>query len=105
MTEPELGLLSRLWEEHIRAPFPSHLRGREIEGEDMALLDAGIAGCVSSSLSGPLDERRHKILLVCLPAVEKVLPSIDDEGGAIDYYERLREMAAMAVEIGNADTG
>jgi hypothetical protein len=107
MSESELDLLSRLWEEHLRAPFPPHIRGREFEYEDrvfdMVLLDADIAGCVSSSLSGPLDEQRQEILLVCLAAVEKVLPSIDDEGGATEYYERLREMAALAVKIGNAN--
>ncbi len=103
MSEWKLDLLSRLWEEHMRAPFPPHMRGREIEGEDMVLLDADIAGCVLSSLSGPLDERRHKILLARLAAVEKVLPSIDDEGGATEYYEHVREMAAVAVELGNAN--
>ncbi|MEU7513036.1 hypothetical protein AB0B13_13660 [Streptomyces sp. NPDC042898] len=101
MSESKLDLLSRLWDEHMRAPFPPRMRGREIAGEDMVLLDADIAGCVLSSLTGPLDERRHKILLVCLAAVEKVLPSIDDES-ATEYYEHLREMAAVAVELGNA---
>ncbi|MFE9427721.1 hypothetical protein ACFYNO_32685 [Kitasatospora sp. NPDC006697] len=102
MSEPELDLLSRLWEEHMRAPFPPHIRGREIEGEDMVLLDADIAGCVSSSLSGPLDEKRRRTLLSCLAAVEKVLPSVDEDG-AVEYYRRLREMAALAVELGNAN--
>lgn len=101
MSESKLDLLLRLWEEHMRAPFPPRMRGREIEGEDMVLLDADIAGCILSSLSGPLDERRRKILLVRLAAVEKVLPSIDDEG-VTEYYEHLREMAAVAVELGNA---
>ncbi|MEV7941796.1 MULTISPECIES: hypothetical protein [unclassified Kitasatospora] len=105
MNEPELDLLSRLWEEHIRARFPAHLRGQDIEGQDMVLLDADTAGCVSSSLSGPLDEKRRSILLGCLGALEKVVPSIGDEGGAIEYYERLREMAALAVELGNAKAG
>ncbi|MGD3108778.1 hypothetical protein [Streptomyces sp. YGL11-2] len=102
MSEPELDLLSQLWEEHVRAPFPPHLRGRDIEGEDMVMLDADIAGCVSSSVSGPLDEKSRRTLLGCLAAVEKVLPSIGDEGSAVEYYERLREMAALAVELGNA---
>jgi hypothetical protein len=104
---PEVDLLSRLWEEHLRTPFPPHMRGREFEHEnrvfDMVMLDADIAGCLSSTLSGPLDEQRREILLVCLSAVEKVLPSLDDAGGAIGYYEHLRKMAALAVEIGNAD--
>ncbi|MFE7712815.1 hypothetical protein ACFU6I_45430 [Streptomyces sp. NPDC057486] len=103
MSESEVDLLSRMWEEHMRAPFPPHMRGREIEGEDMVLLDADIAGCVVSSLSGPLDEKRRKILLVCLAVVEKVLPSIDDEDGAFEYYKHLRDMAALAVELGNAN--
>ncbi|KOG73034.1 hypothetical protein ADK47_16185 [Streptomyces rimosus subsp. rimosus] len=104
MSESGLNRLSRLWEEHMRVPFPPHMRRREIEGEDMVLLDADIAGCVSSSLSGPLDERHHEGLLRCLAAVEKVLPLIEDEGNAIEYYERLREMTALAAEIGNTNT-
>jgi hypothetical protein len=102
MSEPELGLLSRLWDEHKRATFPPHLRGQDIEGEDMVMLDADIAGCVSSSLAGPLDERRRSILLRCLAALQKVVPSISDEGSAVEYYERLREMATLATEAGNA---
>jgi hypothetical protein len=102
MSEPELDLLSRLWDEHKRATFPPHLRGQDIEGEDMVMLDADIAGCVSSSLSGPLDGRHRSILLRCLAALEKVVPSISNEGGAVEYYSRLREMATLANESGNA---
>ncbi|WLQ53748.1 hypothetical protein P8A21_40135 (plasmid) [Streptomyces poriferorum] len=102
MSEPELDLLSRLWDEHKLAMFPPHLRGQDIEGEDMVMLDADIAGCVSSSLSGPLDERRRSILLRCLAALEKVVPSISNEAGAVEYNERLREMATLATESGNA---
>ncbi|MFB6961704.1 hypothetical protein ACFCYB_33135 [Streptomyces sp. NPDC056309] len=104
MSEPQLDLLSRLWEEHMRAHFPPRLRGQEINGEDLVLLDASIAGCVSSSLAGPLDEERRSNLLGCLAAVEKVLPSLGDGGGAIEYYERLRAMAELAVELPNAKT-
>ncbi|MGF1427527.1 hypothetical protein [Kitasatospora sp. LaBMicrA B282] len=100
MNEPELDLLSRLWDEHKRAMFPPHLRGRDIEGEDLVMLDANIAGCVSSSLAGPLDERHRSILLQRLAVLETVVPSIGDDGGAIEYYERLREMATLATESG-----
>jgi hypothetical protein len=103
MGETALDLLRRLWAEHTHAPFPPHLRGRDIEGEDMVMLDANIAGCISSSLSGALDEKRRRTLLGCLAAVEKVLPSIDDTGGAIEYYERLRDMASWAVELGDVN--
>ncbi|MGY4387076.1 hypothetical protein [Streptomyces sp. TE12347] len=103
MDESERDLLARLWEEQMRMPFPPNMRGREIEGEDMVYLDASIAIGVSSSLSEPFDVKRRDALLRCLAAVEKVLPSIDGEGGAIERYERLREMAALAVGIGDAD--
>ncbi|MFI8828733.1 hypothetical protein [Streptomyces sp. NPDC053431] len=96
-------LLSRMWDKHMSAPFPPRMRGRVIEGEDMVLLDADIAGCVLSSLRGPLDEKRREVLLVCLAAVEKVLPSIRDEDGASEYYAHLRDMAASAVQLGNVD--
>ncbi|MFJ8313317.1 MULTISPECIES: hypothetical protein [unclassified Streptomyces] len=102
MSESELERLSRMWEEHMRAPFPPHMRGREIEGEDMVLLDAETAGCVVSSLSGPLEGKRREILLGCLAAIEKVLPSIDDDG-ASEYYKHLRDMAALAAELGNTN--
>ena len=48
-----------------------------------------------------LDERRHRILVRCLVAIEKVLPLIGDRGGAFEYYERLREMAVLAVRLGD----
>ncbi|MFE5556506.1 hypothetical protein [Streptomyces sp. NPDC056544] len=102
MNASERDRLSRLREEHMRTPFPANMRRREIEGEDMVYLDASIAVGVSSSLSEPFDEERRDALLSCLAAVEKVLPLIDDEGGAIEHYERLRAMAVLAVEIGNA---
>jgi hypothetical protein len=50
----------------------------------------------------PLDEERRRILLRCLRALEKVVPSIGEEGGAVEYYERLREMAELATELGNS---
>lgn len=86
----------------MSTPFPPHLRGRVIEGVEMILLDADIAGCVRSSMPGPLDEKLREILLLCLAEVDKALPLLDDEVGAIEYYEHLRDMAALAVEIANA---
>ena len=94
-------LLPQLWVEHMRAEFPAHLRGRDLEGEDLVLLDADVAGCVSSSLSSVVDERCHGVLLKCIAALEKVLPSIGDEDGT-KYYERLHEMAVLAAGVGNA---
>ncbi|MFD7583631.1 hypothetical protein [Kitasatospora sp. NPDC059817] len=102
MDEPAVELLSRLWEAHVQRAFPPHLRGRDIDGEDLVLLDAFTASGVSSVLSGHLDENRRGTLLACLAALEKVLPSLGDEGGGAEYYERLHEMAVLAAELGNA---
>ncbi|MER6361286.1 hypothetical protein [Kitasatospora sp. NPDC001527] len=54
--EPDPDPPARLWEEHLRAPFPRHLRGREIDGEGMALTDASLAGCVRAPVGagGPV---------------------------------------------------
>ncbi|WP_033443263.1 hypothetical protein [Saccharothrix sp. NRRL B-16314] len=101
MSGPDL--LPLLWEEHLRTPFPPHLRGRDIDGEDMVVLDSDIAGCVTSALSQHLDERRDRILVRCLGAVEKVLPLIGDDERASEYFERLREMAGLVVRRGRPE--
>ncbi|MCX5563493.1 hypothetical protein [Streptomyces sp. NBC_00038] len=41
-------VVSRLWQEHLDAEFPAGLRGAELAGIDMVLLDADIAGCVTT---------------------------------------------------------
>ncbi|MDX3237100.1 hypothetical protein PV392_15755 [Streptomyces sp. ME03-5709C] len=98
-TTERAGLLSQLWDEHLRAEFPGCLRGRVIEGEDLVLLDAMTAGCVSSSLHGALDKERQGILLQCVTALEKVLQSIGDEYGN-RYFARLYAMAVQAADCG-----
>ncbi|WP_205008525.1 hypothetical protein [Streptomyces sp. Cmuel-A718b] len=40
--------VSHLWREHQQAPFPAGLRGAERADIDLVLLDADIAGCVST---------------------------------------------------------
>ncbi len=83
MTEPELDLLSRLWEEHMRAPFPPHLRGREIEGEDVVLLDADIAlGFPAALLAGPAGAAGLASTDVRVPATLVALASAGFAAGA-----------------------
>jgi hypothetical protein len=88
----------RLWDEHMSAPFPSRLRGEEIDGVEMVLLDADIAGCVSTWLGnhGRLDEQRQGVLKSCLDDLARVLPLLDDvEEHA--YYERLGVVGRLAL--------
>ncbi len=88
--------LTDLWRAHMAAPFPPGLRGAERAGIDMVLLDASIAGCVSSWLDrdGSPDTRRLKIADRCVPDLDQVLPLLT-ETDEIAYFRRLRRMAAL----------
>jgi hypothetical protein len=90
--------VQRLWDEHSDAPFPARLRGEEIAGVEMVMLDADIAGCVQSWLAnnGQLDEHRKEILRSCLDDADRVLPLLQDDGER-EYYERLRRLAQSAL--------
>jgi hypothetical protein len=80
----------------VRAEFPARLRGEEIEGVDMVMLDANIAGCVSTwlSQSGPLDHGRQQILRQCVDDLERVMPRLDIPKERA-YYDRLSAMAKL----------
>ncbi|MCK9869126.1 hypothetical protein AB0M72_02515 [Nocardiopsis dassonvillei] len=91
--------VDRLWAEHMRAEFPAELRGRELAGVHMILLDADVAGCVTTwqSNRGVLDEERHRALLRCVTDLDKVLPLLTDDREAL-YYGRLRDLALTVLE-------
>lgn len=88
--------VASLWKEHMRADFPARLRGEELAGVDMVMLDADIAGCVVTWRldRGHLDEERHQVLLRCIADLDKVLPLLT-ESSEVQYYKRLRELAVM----------
>src|SRR3954447_8292844 len=87
-----------LWAEHQATAFPARLRGEEVAGVDMVMLDADIAGCVVTWLgaSGGLDASRRDSLERCLDDIDRVLPLIQDTGER-EYYERLRRLARLAL--------
>lgn len=88
--------VARLWNEHVRAPFPARLRGVEVAGVDMVLLDADIAGCASAWQlnEGTLDDQRQRVVRSCLGDLDHVLPSLKDVG-ELAYYRRLQELARL----------
>ncbi|MFD9542294.1 hypothetical protein [Streptomyces sp. NPDC060022] len=92
-TEPEAAV-ARLWQEHLGARFPAELRGAELAGADMVLLDADIAGCVSVWLNngGALDTERLSILRDCIAALEQILSLLNEPAG-LRYYQRLHQLA------------
>ncbi|MEJ8640913.1 hypothetical protein WKI68_04475 [Streptomyces sp. MS1.HAVA.3] len=87
--------LARLREEHHRALFPSSFRGVGIDGVELILLDADVAGLVESELNGGLDERGIAILWECIARLDKAVPLINEEYCA-SYFARLRTMAGLA---------
>ncbi|WP_410618608.1 hypothetical protein [Amycolatopsis sp. cmx-8-4] len=76
--------VARLWDAHVRAPFPPTLRGAEIAAIDMVLLDAHTAGCISSWLSsgGRLGAWRRAAIASCLAELNTVLPLLTDPAQA-----------------------
>ncbi|MFF3518484.1 hypothetical protein [Streptomyces sp. NPDC002573] len=58
MAEAQPDQLARLWDEFRTLRFPPGFYQREPEGECMGMMDTMLAGCVSSSMNGPLDDWR-----------------------------------------------
>lgn len=85
-----------VWEDHMRTPFPDRLRGEEIAGVDMVMLDADIVGCVDSwrGNHGSLDDDRRRSLIKCTEDLDLVLPLLTDPAER-RFYDRLRELARM----------
>lgn len=89
--------IEELWQEHLRAPFPAGCRGRDIEGIDFVMLDADVAGCVSTFLTrqGSLDLWRTATLGMCYRDATYVLPRMPAE--ARPYFERLERLASLVL--------
>lgn len=92
-------VVARLWQEHLDAEFPAGTRGAELAGCDMALLDADIAGCVSTWLDndGSLDAWRRQVLRRCIAELDKTLPLLTDTA-ALRYYRRLHRLALLTAQ-------
>ncbi|MEU6275774.1 hypothetical protein ABZ871_25680 [Streptomyces populi] len=86
--------LVRLWEEHCRAPYPPSFRGVDIEGVELILLDADVAGLVQRELDGGLDDDGIAILWACITNLDKIMPLINEEYCA-SFFERLRAVAGL----------
>ncbi|KPI29323.1 hypothetical protein OV450_7288 [Actinobacteria bacterium OV450] len=88
--------LARLWKEHRRAAlYPDSFRGIDIEGVELILLDADVAGLVQRELNGGLDDSGIAILWACIADLDKVVTLINSEYCA-SYFARLRTMAKLA---------
>lgn len=91
--------VSHVWQEHLQAPFPAGQRGAERAGIDLVLLDADIAGCVSTWLShgGSLDHRRSSVLRRRITDLERILPVLAATDNA-PYWQRLYRLGCLVSE-------
>jgi hypothetical protein len=98
--DERLARVSGLWDEHLRARFPPRLTGEDVAGRDMVLLDADVAGCISTWLSndGQLDVHRRDVLARCLDDLDHVLAALSDRDERA-YFAQLRDMAALALRV------
>ena len=108
MDDATHGRLWRLWDEHRSALFPPADRGRELAGVDLMLLDASIAGCASSALTGPLDARRRECLesgigqLAAAPRPELLNPAVRPERDGHIAAGTERRTAVKAIAAGSS---
>jgi hypothetical protein len=90
--------IAQLWQEHLDDEFPSGVRGAELEGHDLVMLDADIAGCVRAFLDegGRLDLWRTAILGLCHGGAVLAARALADPARA--YYARLELIARLTLE-------
>ncbi|MFD7904052.1 hypothetical protein ACFV4G_17605 [Kitasatospora sp. NPDC059747] len=92
---PPVQRLDRLWEAHLETPFPESFRGVDVDGVDLVLLDANVAGLVLRELNGGLDGDGAAVLWACIADLDAIVPRLNEEYCAA-YYRRLRTVAALA---------
>ena len=89
--------IEAIWQEHREATFPAACHGCDVDGIDFVLLDADVAGCVSTFLKRQkLDVWRTAILGACYRNVTYVLPHIPIEGRS--HFERLERLARLVLD-------
>ena len=87
-----------LWQEHSVSSFPKGYGGKEINGIDLSLLDAEIAGCIHMYVhsSGELDHRHVEGLRESLTNLNTIVLLLNSE--ELMYFNRLRNLAILVLE-------
>ncbi len=89
--------INELWKEHLEAKFPEELSGKDINGIDFVMLDADIAGCVSTFVdNGNLNLFQTATLGLCYHGASFMLPILNDE--ETEYFWRLERLAELVLK-------
>jgi len=88
--------IHKLWKQHWDASFPDGLRDLEIDGVDLTLLDADIAGCISTFVErGNLNLFQTAALGLCYKNAFSVSSRLNKEGS--EYFSRLERLAELVL--------
>jgi hypothetical protein len=101
--ESEEPLISELWQEHLTTPFPKGFRAKDVSGIDFVVLDADIAGCVSTFVErGNLNLYQTAVLGLSYQRASYIVPILNEEGAAYFWrLERLAELVLKAIAVRN----
>jgi hypothetical protein len=90
--------IKKLYSEHLEASFPDGLRGVEAAGQELVMLDADIAGCISTYLhnNGILDNQRIEILKNIDSKMDTVIAEIPQN--AKEYFLRLKLLCELTLK-------
>ncbi len=90
-------LISDLWKEHEAAPFPKGFRAKDVDGIDLVVLDADVAGCVDTFICrGNLNLYQTAVLGLCYRNLSYVIPILNDDGR--EYFGRLERLAESVLK-------
>jgi hypothetical protein len=86
-----------LWRQHLSATFPKGYDSKGLNGIDLSLLDAEMAGCVQMYVNqGTLEYRHLETLSSRLIDLNTILLLLNRE--ELIYFSRLRRLADLILE-------
>lgn len=93
-----------LWREHSRAEFPGRLRGVEVAGVDVVMLDADVVGCAATWGAGGEHRQAEREAQVqsLLSDLDRVVPALSAED-EVAYFERLRALVLLLLRYRPGD--
>lgn len=90
--------IQKLYNEHLNTPFPD-LRGEEIDGIDLVMLDSDIAGLVQTFFAhrGQLNGDDFKILNHCYSDLKIVVRELENKHRL--YFSNLLNIVEQIIEL------